>query len=159
MFAERSHTRACQNVYEAVFSLIDGPSTSPYWPRVFRSARPSAARPGARAAGRFLIHCRCKVRHFHRPDDDRPDDDAEPRDLVDAIRARRAGKLLNLDRMLLHIPPLARRWNSIFRAIRAELALSSKLRGLAIISAVLNQANYEWVQHGKEFLAAGGTTE
>ena len=32
-----------------------------------------------------------------------------PADLVAAIRARRAnGKLLNLDRMLLHSPPIAR---------------------------------------------------
>lgn len=34
------------------------------------------------------------------------------------------------------------------------------MRELAIISiAVLNQAEYEWVQHKKEFMAAGGTSE
>jgi hypothetical protein len=36
-----------------------------------------------------------------------PPDLAEPHELVSAIRARRAGTLLNLDRMLLHSPPFA----------------------------------------------------
>lgn len=88
----------------------------------------------------------------------RPDDDAGPRALVDAIRARRGGRLLNLDRMLLHSPPFAQGWNGMFAAIRSELSLSPKLRELAIMSiAVLNRADYEWVQHEKEFFAAGGT--
>ena len=88
-------------------------------------------------------------------------DDAGPRALVDAIRARRpGGKLLNLDRMLLHSPPFAQGWNGMFAAIRGELSLSPKLRELAIMSiAVLNRADYEWVQHEKEFFAAGGTLE
>ena len=38
-----------------------------------------------------------------------------PGDLVAAIRARRSnGLLLNLDRMLLHSPPMARGWNTIW---------------------------------------------
>jgi hypothetical protein len=37
-----------------------------------------------------------------------PTDVAEPADLVAAIRARRGGSLLNLDRMILHSPPFAR---------------------------------------------------
>ncbi len=84
---------------------------------------------------------------------------AEPREVVDAIRARRSGgRLLNLDRMLLHSPPLARSWNGMFSTIRGGLVLSPKLRELAIMFiAVLNRAEYEWVQHEGEFLAAGGT--
>ncbi len=74
----------------------------------------------------------------------RPDsDDAGPPDLVKAIRARRKGKLLNLDRMLLHSPNFAKGWNSM--SIMAVGAL--------------NKADYEWIQHEPEFLAAGGTRE
>jgi len=90
----------------------------------------------------------------------RPEDaQAGPEDLVKAIRARRpGGKLLNLDRMLLHSPAFARGWNTMFAAIRGQLALSPKLRELAIMAiGVLNKADYEWVQHVSEFQAAGGT--
>lgn len=93
----------------------------------------------------------------YRPDDDR----AGPPDLVGAIRARRAGgKLLNLDRMLLHSPAFAKGWNGMFAAIRGQLALSPKLRETAIMAiGTLNRADYEWAQHENEYLAAGGTRE
>lgn len=82
-----------------------------------------------------------------------------PADLVEAIRARRAnGKLLNLDRMLLHSPPIARGWNVFMGSIRRDLAVSPLLRELAICAvAKLNRAEYEWIQHAPELLAAGGT--
>jgi alkylhydroperoxidase family enzyme len=87
-----------------------------------------------------------------------PQDIAEPRDLVAAIRARRGGTLLNLDRMLLHSPPLAQGWNTYLRAVRTELAVSPKLRELAIcVVARLNRADYEFHHHAPEFLRAGGT--
>jgi alkylhydroperoxidase family enzyme len=92
----------------------------------------------------------------------RPDDEsAGPPEVVSAIRARRAGgKLLNLDRMLLHSPAFAQGWNGMFGAIRGKLSLPPKLRELAIMSiGVLNGAEYEWRQHEPEFLAAGGTRE
>ena len=90
----------------------------------------------------------------------RPDDaTAGPPEIVSAIRARRAGgKLLNLDRMLLHSPAFAQGWNAMFGAIRGKLALPPRLRELAIMSiGVVNRAEYEWRQHEPEFLAAGGT--
>jgi alkylhydroperoxidase family enzyme len=92
----------------------------------------------------------------------KPDDDqAGPKELVDAIRARRSGgKLLNLDRILLHSPAFAKGWNGMFGAIRGQLALPGKLRELVIMQiGVLNHADYEWAQHEKEFLAAGGSKE
>ena len=81
-----------------------------------------------------------------------------PADLVAAIRARRAGgKLLNLDRMLLHSPPIARGWNTYMGSIRRDLKVSPILRELAICAiARLNRADYELLQHAPEFLAAGG---
>ena len=81
-----------------------------------------------------------------------------PADLVAAIRARRAnGTLLNLDRILLHSPPIARGWNTFLGAIRRDLSLPPVLRELAICAiAKLNRAEYEWTQHAPIFLAEGG---
>jgi alkylhydroperoxidase family enzyme len=81
-------------------------------------------------------------------------------ELVAAIRARRGGKLLNLDRMLLVSPPYARGWNALLGAVRRELELSLRIRELTICAvAKLNRAAYEWRQHAPEFLAAGGRAD
>ena len=87
------------------------------------------------------------------------DSQAGPPELVDAIRARRpGGKLLNLDRMLLHSAAFAKGWNGLFAAIRGQLSLPPRLREIAILAVgALNRAEYEWAQHEGEFLAAGGT--
>ena len=89
-----------------------------------------------------------------------PEDLTEPAALVDAIRARRGGRLLNLDRMLLHSPPLAAGWNGYLKAVRTELALDPRLRELAMcVVASLNGAHYEFHHHAPEFLRAGGTAQ
>jgi alkylhydroperoxidase family enzyme len=81
-----------------------------------------------------------------------------PGELVAAIRARRGGTLLNLDRMLLHSPPFAKGWNEFLREVRSGLSLAPKLRELAICGvAVLNGAEYEFQHHAPEFIKAGGT--
>jgi len=86
------------------------------------------------------------------------DRDAAPAELVADIRARRGGGLLNLDRMLLHSPALARGWNAYLGAVRGGLSLPPKLRELAILAvAVLNEAEYEFAQHLPAFRAAGGS--
>lgn len=83
---------------------------------------------------------------------------AEPREIVDAVRARRGGSLLNLDRMLLHSPELARGWNAYLGAVRNRLSLSPKLRELAMcVVAVINGAEYEFIHHAPVFIEAGGT--
>ena len=87
-----------------------------------------------------------------------PADLAEPREVVDAVRARRGGALLNLDRMLLHSPEMAMGWNTYLGAIRTRLQLSPKLRELAMcVVAALNGADYEFGHHAPEFLEAGGS--
>lgn len=87
------------------------------------------------------------------------DDQAQPADLVEAMRARRGGQLLNLDRMLLHSPSFAKGWNAFFEAARGnQLALKPQLRELAIMAiATLNKADYEWAQHRALYLSTGGT--
>ena len=84
----------------------------------------------------------------------------EPADLVAAIRTRRGGTLLNLDRMLLHSPPFATGWNNFLSTVRNDLDMPAKLRELAIcVVAILNGAEYEFIQHAPEFLKAGGTED
>lgn len=87
-----------------------------------------------------------------------PEDLAEPAAIVSAIRTRRGGTLHHLDRMLLNSPPFAQGWNAHLGAVRTGLTVSGKLRELAICAiAVLNDAEYEWMQHAPVFLKEGGT--
>jgi alkylhydroperoxidase family enzyme len=87
----------------------------------------------------------------------RNEEDPQVADLVSAIRGRRKGQLINLDRMLLHSPPFAQGWNALLGSVRRSLELSPRIRELAICAvARLNKADYEWHQHAREFLAAGG---
>lgn len=87
-----------------------------------------------------------------------PADLAEPKDIVDAIRARRGGQLAELDRVLLHCPPVASGWNTLLGSVRRDLTISPKLRELAMcVVAVLNDAEYEWVAHAPLLEQAGAT--
>jgi alkylhydroperoxidase family enzyme len=87
-----------------------------------------------------------------------PTDIAEPAEIVDAIRKRRGGTLLNLDRMLLRSPALAAGWNTYLGAVRNALTLDAKLREIGMcVVAVLNGAEYEFIQHAPVFIKAGGT--
>ena len=87
-----------------------------------------------------------------------PMDVTEPKELVAAIRERRGGKLINLDRILLHSPPLAAAWNTYLGTIRTRISLSPRLREIAMCGvAILNGAEYEFVHHAPELLKAGGT--
>lgn len=90
----------------------------------------------------------------------RPADLKEPADLVESIRARRGGRLLHLDRMLLHSPPLAAGWNAFLKAVRTGLTLDPRIRELAMCAvAAINRADYEFHHHAPEFLHAGGTPD
>ncbi len=86
--------------------------------------------------------------------------DAEAGDtpLVAAIRKRRGGGLLNLDRQLLHSPAFAEGWNALLGAVRSGLSVDARWRELAMcVVAVLNTADYELIHHAPEFVKAGGT--
>lgn len=82
----------------------------------------------------------------------------QPQDLLDAILARRGGRLLNLDKALLWSEPIARGWNIFMREVRVGLPTSRRLRELAICTvALLTGAHYEYHHHAPDFLAAGGS--
>ena len=87
---------------------------------------------------------------------------AAPRDpkLVEAILARRGGRFINLDLALLWSEPLARGWNAYIGAVRRELAVSPRLKELAIcVVARLTGAGYEFKHHWPEYVKAGGRDE
>jgi alkylhydroperoxidase family enzyme len=88
----------------------------------------------------------------------KPHDAAGPEEVVAPIRARRGGTLLNLDRQLLHSPPLALGWNALMGAVRTELELPARLREIAIcVVATVNRAPYEFHHHAPLLRAAGAS--
>ena len=85
--------------------------------------------------------------------------EAAPRDaaLLDAIRARRGGRFINLDLALLWSEPLARGWNALLGAVRGQFGVSARLKELAICTvAKLTGADYEFAHHWPEYVKAGG---
>lgn len=87
-----------------------------------------------------------------------PLDLAEPKEIVDAVRKRRGGTLINLDRMLLNSPTFTRGWNAFLGEVRQNLSLDPKLKEIGMCGvAILNRAEYEFFHHAPEFLKAGGT--
>ena len=86
------------------------------------------------------------------------DDQVGPPELVAAIRQRRGGRLLELDRLLLHSPAFATGWGELMGRVRGALALSPLLRELAMCGvAALTGAAYEMHHHAPLYLAAGGS--
>lgn len=86
------------------------------------------------------------------------DDQVGPPDLVAAIRQRRGGALIDLDRLLLHSPAFAAGWNVFMGAVRNALTLPPLLRELAMCGvAGLNGADFEMHHHAPLYLAAGAT--
>jgi len=80
--------------------------------------------------------------------------------LLEAIRARRGGKFINLDLALLWSEPLARGWNALLGAVRREFAVSPRLKELAIcVVARITGAEYEFDHHWPEYVKAGGRDE
>ena len=85
--------------------------------------------------------------------------EAAPRDaaLLEAILKRRGGKFINLDLALLWSEPLSRGWNTYLGAVRRELAVSARIKEIAICTvARITGADYEFNHHWPEYVKAGG---
>ena len=81
-----------------------------------------------------------------------------PPDLVAAIRQRRGGALIDLDRLLLHSPAFAEGWNFFMGRVRTALNLPPLLKELAMCGvAALNGADFEMHHHAPLYLAAGAS--
>jgi alkylhydroperoxidase family enzyme len=86
------------------------------------------------------------------------DTQVAPPDLVAAIRQRRGGELIDLDRLLLHSPAFALGWNEFMGRVRTALSLPPLLKELAMCGvAALNGADFEMHHHAPLYLAAGAT--
>ncbi len=84
----------------------------------------------------------------------------QPAELVDTILARRKGRLLNLDHVLLWSEPVARGWNTFMGNVRTGLSVERKWLELGICTvALLTGARYEYHHHRPDFLSAGGQPE
>ncbi|PVH99465.1 hypothetical protein DM02DRAFT_594370 [Periconia macrospinosa] len=79
----------------------------------------------------------------------------QDQEIVSRVQKRRGSSgLLELDRALLHSPPVADGWNSFLASIRSHTTIPDSIRELAICRvAVLNRAWYEWDQHAPLLLA------
>jgi alkylhydroperoxidase family enzyme len=87
-----------------------------------------------------------------------PQDIAIPADLVAGFRAKNHGKLLDVQRMMLHSPALATAWNGFFAGIKSGMLLSPVLREMiACAVGIANGAQYQYQQHAAPFLAGGGS--
>jgi alkylhydroperoxidase family enzyme len=85
--------------------------------------------------------------------------DGEPARVAALVRQRRAGRLLNLDRMLLYYPALAEGWGGLMGAVRKGQHISAFHRELLICAvAKLNGVQYEFHYH-RGHLADAGATE
>ena len=85
-------------------------------------------------------------------------DISEPADIVDAMRARRNGKLNEVDRIMLHAPDFSRGFNLLMGAVRHKLSFPAFLRELAICGVgYLNESEFEVVNHLPELEHLGAS--
>jgi alkylhydroperoxidase family enzyme len=88
------------------------------------------------------------------------DDQTGPPALVAAIRERRGGELLDLDRLLLHSPAFAMGWNELLGRVRTALTLDPLWREAAMCGvAALTGADFEMHHHAPLYLQAGGSQD
>ena len=93
-------------------------------------------------------------------DDDPKMESQEDQAIVQRVKERRGGKLIALDRALLHAPAVADGWNGFLKAIRTQTSLPDSVREVAICRvAVLNQAWFEWDAHSPLLIKTGVISE
>ena len=93
-------------------------------------------------------------------DDDPKMPNEEDQEVVERVKKRRGGKLLELDKALLHAPPIAGGWNGFLGAVRTQNSLPDSVRELAISRvAALNQAWYEWEAHAPLLQKTGDVSQ
>jgi alkylhydroperoxidase family enzyme len=86
-------------------------------------------------------------------------DHPELADLIGRIKAGRRGGLLNVYKLLLHSPELARTWFDHNGAVRWKTRLDGRLREIIIIRiAHLNSVDYVLAQHVPGLAVAEGLT-
>jgi alkylhydroperoxidase family enzyme len=80
-------------------------------------------------------------------------------EIVAGLRGGRAGRLLNIYRMLLHSPPLASSWFGHVNAVRWQTELDGQTREIAIIRVGwLNRVEYVVQAHAGAYALEEGLT-
>jgi 4-carboxymuconolactone decarboxylase len=86
-------------------------------------------------------------------------DHPELAELIAAIRGGRGGRLLNIYKMLLHSPDIAKAWLEQVTAVRWKTALDGGIREIVIIRvAILNRVEYVIKAHVPAFALKEGLT-
>lgn len=80
-------------------------------------------------------------------------------EIIGKIRAGRAGRLLNIYRMMLHSPALAGAWFDLNSAVRYDTEVDGQSRELAVMRvAILNDVDYILRAHGPAYALKEGLT-
>src|SRR5438874_7850941 len=80
-------------------------------------------------------------------------------ELVAKIKGARAGRLINIYRLMLHSPTLASAWFDLNQAVRYGTQIDGQSRELAVIRvAILNNVEYVQRAHGPAYALKEGLT-
>lgn len=86
-------------------------------------------------------------------------DHPELADLIANIRGARGGRLINIYRLMLHSPALAKAWFDLNQAVRYQTEIDGQCRELAVIRiALLNGVDYVLKAHGPAYALKEGLT-
>ncbi len=86
-------------------------------------------------------------------------DHPELAELIARIRGGRGGRLLNIYKMLLHSPDIAKAWLEQVTTVRWKTALDGRIREIVIIRvAILNRVEYVIKAHVPAFALKEGLT-
>ena len=80
-------------------------------------------------------------------------------ELIAKIKGARAGRLINIYRLMLHSPALASAWFDLNQAVRYGTEIDGQCRELAVIRvAILNKVEYVIRAHGPAYALKEGLT-
>jgi AhpD family alkylhydroperoxidase len=80
-------------------------------------------------------------------------------ELIAKIKGARGGRLINIYRLMLHSPSLARAWFDLNQAVRYGTEIDGQCRELAVIRvALLNKVEYVIRAHGPAYALKEGLT-
>lgn len=80
-------------------------------------------------------------------------------ELITKIKGARGGRLINIYRLMLHSPALAKAWFDLNQAVRYGTEVDGQSRELAVIRiAILNDVEYVMRAHGPAYAVKEGLT-
>jgi 4-carboxymuconolactone decarboxylase len=81
-------------------------------------------------------------------------------ELVAKIRGARGGRLINIYRLMLHSPALAKAWFELNQAVRYQTEIDGQCRELAVIRvAILNKVEYVVRAHAPAYALKEGLSQ